>query len=220
MGSSRSADGVNRAVIWRGTEIVELDAVGESWASDINDSGVIVGNHKESEEDWQSARAFRWRDGELRELPGLGGGPTYVRRLNRAGDAAGSAADADGNEVPVVWRHHAAAPTRLAVPDGYLGGYGMAINDRGDVAGAVYAEFQLVAWGWDADGSNHPLAEIDLTGFSQANVLDNRGRAAGLSDFGGQPWRAGGPLAAGSERSLGVFERQRLQLRARHQWPG
>jgi len=81
----------------------------------------------------------------------------------------------------------------------------MAINDRGDVVGAAYSEFQLVAWGWDADGSNHALAELDLDGFSQANVVDHQRRTAGLSDFGGNPGAQAALWYRGAERSLGVF---------------
>jgi uncharacterized membrane protein len=81
----------------------------------------------------------------------------------------------------------------------------MAINDLGDVVGAAYTDDQLVAWGWGKNGGNHPLARIDLQGFSQANVLDNRGRAAGISDFGGNPGGQAALWRNGRLRSLGVF---------------
>jgi uncharacterized membrane protein len=127
-----------------------------------------------------------------------------VRRLNERGDATGSAEDARGREHPVVWRRGRAL-VKLAVPAGYLGGYGMGINDRGDVVGAVYKADQVLAWGWDKDGDSHPLAELDREGFSQANVLDNKGRAAGISDFGGNPGGQAALWRNGRERSLGTF---------------
>lgn len=204
VGSSRTAEGVNRAVIWGPGGIRDLGTrKGESEGDDINNRGIVVGNQSSREPD--IGRAFIWRRGVLRNLPTLpGGGGTFVRRLNERGDATGSATDRQGIEHPVVWlrgRHL----VKLPVPAGYLGAYGMAVNDRGDVVGGAFKPRKLVAWGWDKDGSNHPLAEIDLHGFSQANVLDNRGRAAGISDFGGNPGAQASLWQDGRERSLGVF---------------
>jgi len=205
VGSAEDTDQVSHAVLWDRGLMIDLGVEGDAWAADINNRGEIVGNSKESE-DFTTARAFRWRDGVATEMSGLEPDrPTFVRRVNERGVAVGSAADADYNEIPVMWPANGGLPVRLAMPDGYIGAYGMAINDRGDVVGAVYSEFNLVAWGWDADGSNHPLAELDLNGFSQANVLDNQRRAAGISDFGGNPGAQAALWHRGVERSLGVF---------------
>ncbi len=205
VGSARDAEGVVRAVLWDGGRVQDLGVEGDAWAADINNRGDVVGNSKESE-DGTTARAFRWRDGVATELPGLmPDGPTFVRRLNERGISVGSAGDAAGTETPVMWPASGGGPVTLAIPEGYIGGYGMAINDRGDVVGAAYSEFQLVAWAWDADGSNHALAERDLGGFSQANVVDNQRRAAGLSDFGGNPGAQATLWHRGGSRSLGVF---------------
>jgi uncharacterized membrane protein len=195
---------VQRAVVWHGGHIRDLGTTGESEGYDINNSGVIVGLHKGSN-NWETVRAFIRRHGVVRDLPGLpGGGPTFVRRLNERGDATGSATDARGREHPVVWRRGRAL-VKLDLPAGYLGGYGMGINDRGDVVGAVYTADQLIAWGWDKHGNSHPLAELDRQGFSQANVLDNKGRAAGISDFGGNPYGHAVLWRNGRARSLGTF---------------
>jgi uncharacterized membrane protein len=204
VGSSRTAEGVNRAVLWDDGKIADLGVEGDAWASDVNNSGVIVGNGKESE-DFTTGRAFIWRRGVATELSGLApDSPTFVRRLNNRGDATGSAVDGEGTERAMVWQA-GRAPMALAMPRGYLGAYGMAINDRGDVVGGAYKEDQLIAWGWDSDGGNHPLAELDRQGFSQANVLDNQGRAAGLSDFGGNPGAQAALWRDGDERNLGTF---------------
>jgi uncharacterized membrane protein len=205
VGRATDADEVSRAVLWRHGRIVDLGVEGDAWAADINNRGDVVGNSKESD-DWTTARAFRWSKGVATELPGLApDAPTFVRRLNQRGVAVGSASNAEFVEIPVMWPADGGNPIPLPIPDGFDGGYAMGINDRGDVVGAVYAEFSLVAWGWDADGTNHVLAELDLDGFSQANVLDNKGRAAGLSDFGGNPGGFAALWHRGHTRSLGVF---------------
>jgi uncharacterized membrane protein len=204
VGSASTPAEAARAVLWERGRIRDLGAVADAWASDINNSGVIVGNHKLSD-DRKSGRAFIRRHGVLRELPGFpGGGRTFVRRLNDRGDATGSATDAAGTEHPVVWRR-GGAPIALPLPAGFVGGFGMGINDRGDVVGAAYTADQLIAWGWDKDGDSGPLAELDRLGWSQANVLDNRGRAAGISDFGGKPGAQAALWRNGRVRSLGTF---------------
>ena len=202
VGTSRKPNEVHKAVIWGRHGIRDLGTIGEAEGDDINNRGVVVGNHKLTQD---SGAAFIWRHGVLRDLPELPGGQgTFVRRLNERGDAAGAAVDRHGVEHAVVWRRGRHL-VKLPIPGGFLGAYAMGINDRGDVVGGVYNENQLIAWGWDRRGGNHVLARIDLDGFSQPNVLDNRGRAAGISDFGGNPGGQAALWHNGHERSLGVF---------------
>jgi uncharacterized membrane protein len=202
VGTARDMDEVHKAVIWKDGKIQDLGTVGEAEGFDVNNNGTVGGNHKLSE---TSGVAFIWRQGVLRDLASpFATGLRWMRRLNDRGDVAGSALDTEGVEHPVVWPG-GDDPVVLPIPEGYLGAYLMAINDRGDMVGGAYTEDMLVAWGWDKHGNNHQLADIDLDGFSQANVLDNQGRAAGISDFGGNPGGQAALWYRGTERSLGVF---------------
>lgn len=203
IGTARNAAEVNKAVIWDHGKIRSLGTTGESEGFDLNSNGVAVGNHHL---DTDEPRAYIWRDGIPRDLPRLPGGgvSTFVRRINEQGHATGSAPDHQGRERAVIWPS-GGTPIALPLPAGYVGAFGMAINAAGNVVGGAYNEQQLVAWGWDSGGRSHPLARLDLGGFSQANVLDNAGRAAGLSDFGGAPGGKAALWQGGGIRSLGTF---------------
>lgn len=203
VGGARTAADRERAVRWVHGTIADLGAGSEAWAADVNESGVIVGNMRESGEPGTSERAFVWRSGRLRVLPGLGGA-TFVRRINDADVATGSAYAGDGSERPVVWKR--GVLHRLSMPTGYDGAAGLGINDVGDVVGLAYTQERAQAWLWRASGAGRPLDR--LGGFSQANVLTDTGSAFGISDFGGRP---GGEATMwphpGTVRGLGHLRR-------------
>ncbi len=174
---------------------------GEGGAADVNEQGVVIGTFAEDEESG-AGRAFVWRGGEARRLPGLGGDSEFVRRINEHNQIVGAATDRRGREHPVVWR--GGRPHDLGIPAGFEGAYAMGINDRGDIVGAAYSETGQRAWAWSVEGASHPLDR--LGNFAQVNVNDNAGRAMGISDFGGNPG-AYAALWSGSREveSLGVF---------------
>ncbi len=203
VGGALNSDEVSRAVWWRHGRIHNIGVRGGAWAADVNEHGTIVGNFAidEDTED-ASGHAFIWRRGHVDRLPGIGGDTEFVRRINEHGVAVGSAQDPDGREQPVEWRNNRVH--ELGVPGRFDAGYAMGINDHGDVVGAVYSRTEFRAWKWNRDGDSDPLDRLGT--FAQPNVIDNAGRAAGISDFGGNPG-AYAALWPGGRRvqPLGVF---------------
>ena len=190
VGSAQDSHGENRAVLWHDGVIRDLGE-SEAWAADITDAGVVVGNSDVN-------GAFDWSHGVARPLP-LPAWATgsYVRRINQHDDAVGAVGSADGSSFPIEWRR-LTRPRLLPVPAGFDGGEALGINDAGDIVGDVSSADGVVAWEWDHDGTSRPLPPEYPNGFSEANVVNDRGWAAGGLDFGGQiglwaaVWRKGG----------------------------
>jgi probable HAF family extracellular repeat protein len=127
----------------------------------VNDAGVAVVNAGVLG-DTARLRTWVWRNGQATLLPTLpGGGGTAGRRINDRGDVVGNAIAADGHTHPVLWRH--GTITDLGLPAGMSDGFAFGVNAEGEVSGSV-------------------LTSPDDVGHGQANVVDDRGRAAGRSD--------------------------------------
>jgi hypothetical protein len=215
VGDSDGADGYDHAVAWVGRHIVDLDVPQGSWAADISRSGAIVINGLTDAPASVPSRAYVWWHGAAHQLAlpsgADAGWSSYVRRVNDTDTAAGSITDDAGVERAAIWPH-LGQPVLLPTPSGWTGAYLQGMNDRGDAVGGVYTDEQQVAWEWPAHGgTGHPLAQIDLTGFSQANVVDDAGNVAGISDDGGQPgsfaaiWRGGSLRYAARYASGGYY---------------
>lgn len=183
VGAADSADGTRRAVRWVDGRVEDLGTPGPlgSEALDVNTRGTIVGAYglQGSEAELRTQRAFAWSRGRLSTLPGLpGGSGTYARRVNDHGVVAGIAIGGDDREHAVLWRGGRIHP--LPVPNGYEGSYALGINDRGDVVGGAYDEDSGDAVRW----SRGRFTVLDTLGgpSAGANVIDGRGRAAGIAD--------------------------------------
>ena len=68
-------------------------------ANAVNNNGVVAGAS------WSSghAQAVTWTDGQLVNLPGLGGSASYASSINSFGQVAGSASLSNGTAHAVVW---------------------------------------------------------------------------------------------------------------------
>ncbi len=193
VGSADNPNGEGRPVLWHDGTILDLGEP-DGWAADVTNAGVVVGN---TDVDGSNPRAFAWARGTARDLPiPAWADGSFVRRINARDDAAGALYSANGVSVPTVWQRLTHVRV-LPMPDGFTNGEGLGINGAGDVVGDVWNENADVAWEWRPDGSNGALQPEYAEGFSQANVVNDRGWAAGGLDFGGQlglwaaVWRRG-----------------------------
>jgi probable HAF family extracellular repeat protein len=177
VGSAQNAHGKDRAVLWHDGAMIDLGEPG-AWAGDITNAGVVVGNSRNG--------AFTWYRGTARLLPiPAWANGSYVRRINQHDDAVGVLISPDGTGFPTEWQHLRHIRL-LPVPSGFNGGEGLGINDAGDVVGDVSNDSGQVAWEWGHDGTSHALPPVYGQGLSQANVVNDRGWAAGGLDFGGR----------------------------------
>jgi hypothetical protein len=200
VGGADSSDGTEHAVIWHGSQIHDL-GIPNSEADDINNAGVVVG-------DSDSLGAFFWRGGQATSLPIPNGWlGASVRRINQHNDAAGQAWLADGHSHAVVW-HNLSRVQVLPTPTGFDDAFAMGINDAGAVVGFTinWSDFQFLAWEWPAgSGAGFPLADTNPAGFSEANVINNRGWVGETTDYGGQFGAWASVYRDGAPAKLGQF---------------
>jgi hypothetical protein len=189
VGEADSASGERRAVLFRpdGTivDLGEPNAV----ASDMNSGGIVVGDAnvltpQQFSFAWYHGRAVRLRLSRWATT-------SHVRRVNGWGDAAGSVFDRQGHSHPAVWIRLSFVHV-LPIPRGYTDAEVLGINDRGEMVGDASAPsnnpdgFEQDAWWWREDGSNGALRPDYRGGGEQANVVNERGWAAGGLDYGGK----------------------------------
>jgi hypothetical protein len=166
---------VQHAGLWR--DGVPHDTGIEGFVADISPRGDVLVTSR-------IAATILKADGTRVKLRGLGGSFAIARRLDVASDAAGSAEAAHGIEHPVVWRAPEYKPFVLRIPKGYDQAFLQGVNNRGDTAGAAYTNGDdgiQTAFRWH---HRRPEALPDGLG-GQANVIDDRGVAAGVGVEGG-----------------------------------
>ena len=200
VGSAENAEGVPTPVLWRGTAIHTLGEA-DGFAGDVTNAGVVVGV---ANMDMPSSTGFWWYRGTAHALPmpswAIG---SSARRINQHNDAVGTLTAADGSGVPVEWIHLRTVRV-LPMPAGFSG-EALGINDAGDIVGDIGNDSTQIAWEWGHDGSSHALRPEYPVGFSQANLIDDRGVAAGGLDFGGQLGLWAATWSHGSVSKLGEF---------------
>lgn len=130
VGFSEDSAFVRRPFLWRDGRLLELDVFPgtHAVARVINDRGQIAGDG--------SGRAFLWEDGSATVLGSLGGGVTEVTAINARGEVVGAGLTAGGEQHAFVWSDGRLTDLGLGLPGGE-GSKAIAINDRGDVLGAV-----------------------------------------------------------------------------------
>jgi probable HAF family extracellular repeat protein len=156
-----------------------------SAAVGINDHGVIVGNSADAIHN----KVFVYRNGLFKHIPVPPGGVNvYAGGLNERGDITGTV------QLPTDHRHAFAWHDGAAVDLGTLGNAyngesaGIAINDRGQIAGwssgnGFRSHAILVTDGQMQDLGTIPKDDPYAT--SVATGIDQRGWVVGVSDDGG-----------------------------------
>jgi probable HAF family extracellular repeat protein len=190
-----------QAFEWHDGTITELAGLGgNSFASQINDSGLIDGAAATSS---GQSYAVLWRDGKLTELPGLGGTYSGPIAMNEAGQVAGYSATASGNEDAVLW-------TNGEITD--LGpGQVIALNDRGQVLVQVSpVSGPAYVFLWDHG------KKTELPAGATANDLNDEGQVvgnytpAGATTQDGFVWQGGALTDLGAENPVAINDRGQI----------
>jgi len=182
--------GLFRAFIWTAANGMLLIPSSIGMASDINNSGQVVGT--------SGASAFRWTATGGLESLGIPAQYTGANAINSIGEVAGSAGIEACNTGPVIW-NAAGQPQRLNI-DAFLAtlppykfvcsGKALGINDSGDAVGSVFVEFisgerGVFAFKWSAqNNSAQAIGELPrtTTPFSEAYGLNHAGQVVGASN--------------------------------------
>ncbi|WP_155368630.1 hypothetical protein [Catellatospora vulcania] len=159
VGGSTLPDGSMRAFLWRpGLGMINLGSLGgESVATDVNDSGVVVGYYVLSGE----LRGFRWVNGVLSDLNTPDGSGFVAQGVNKNGKIAGTHVS-----QPATWKNG------ITVLSGIVG-EGTAVNDGGDVS-FDSSQSPAVVGVWRANGTvltlNPPPNTVDAatTGINES----------------------------------------------------
>ena len=155
-----SVSGARRAALWSdgvGTSLGTLPGFSSSWATAINDVGDVVGyvyNGSLSHGGGvlfgyptsSTARAFLWRDGAMREVPGIDGAVwTVANSINRDGHVVGyslTGMDQLRNRVAFITKDGAVQNLNRVLGDSSC--LAVDINDAGQIAaGCGYRAFRL-----------------------------------------------------------------------------
>jgi len=173
------------AALWDGASVVRLGVADPSdtysYPTGLNERGDVVGT---SGSFGGPTRAFVWRGGVMRALPGLTGN-AGASDINDAGQVSGYAWDGTATQRAVVW-----TADGTLTPLGTLGGHSLAaaINSRGDVVGYSYApspggSMRAVRW---LRGQAPVPVDLDGVVLALAADINDRGRVVGnLAPSGG-----------------------------------
>jgi hypothetical protein len=155
-------------VLWRDGAMIDLTPPGgrTGGARDINDAGQVIVN--------SDAGAFVWNRGRMTKLPVWRGGGAQAWDINNVGDVVGEI-----DNTPVLWR--GGKIIRLGLT-GWTG-RAAAVNDRGDVAGALLLSGdgfwmrRAFLWRQGRTYYSRPIEGDEVTMLIVG--MDGRGRIAG-----------------------------------------
>lgn len=165
--------------------LVDLGLLGgrHSYATRLNDSGVVVGYIEAGTEQSVEFKAFRWENGTGTLLGTLGGRHSVPHGINSAGQIVGSSSTATGNDG-FLWQNGTISPLNLGGSAAAL-----AINDNGNIAGiatignASHAVFRN-------NVETRDLGVLPGDSFSASQDLNNIDEVVGYSGASGKPLRA------------------------------
>jgi probable HAF family extracellular repeat protein len=205
---------VNRAVLWKGDQIIDLGTLGtgrESQAFYVNDGGQVVGQSSintipDPFSFWGAAiHPFIWQNGVMRDLGTLGGsvaGPTENCSVERNNLVTGLSLVKSGATHPFLWDNG------NMIDLGTLGGTmfddRQCVNNRGQVAGAstLRGDNVIHPFLWE----NGVMSDLGTLGGDNGRVrwINNAGEIVGNADLPGSQnhhaflWRNGKMIDLGT----------------------
>ncbi len=194
-GQAQSGAGAEAAVIASSTGGFTLAGApsGSSWATGINNGGVVVGSFVNPTD--HVAHAFSSVDGKGADLGTLGGGSTLLTGVNNGGEVVGTAATS-GGERALIGTTSGGFHTINPLGTGSFS-QGNAINDSGMVVGSsnltagglVTRAFLASQGGQAADlfqayGLTTQYNQLGYGQNSSATAINALGHVAGTVDFG------------------------------------
>ncbi len=176
--------------LWLDTPTTQLAGIWSTFGrpEGINDSGVMVGVIMSADvsNNIHEYHGAIWHDGQITELPTLGGNWSSAYDINNNGQIAMGARDAGGIQRAAIWEN--GVITQLA--DLGFGAGAKAINDKGVLVGWVFTALgDTHAAMWDHNGV-HDLGTLGGPNSWAADV-NNAGVAVGYSG-----WAIGGGAGA------------------------
>jgi probable HAF family extracellular repeat protein len=177
--------GRGRAILWEQGRLRSLGALPgreHSWAYDVNERGVVVGESYSVDERLEGeavkARAFLWRAGKLTDLGTLPGRPqSTARAINERGQVIGNAFTSGGASRAFLWQSGRRTDLGAA---GERESVAVAINDRGQVIGfRTLPSGEIRGFVWQNG------RRVDLRGLggreTRPSAINNRGEVVGTS---------------------------------------
>jgi probable HAF family extracellular repeat protein len=136
--SNLAGDESSRPFLWNGRKMINLGDLGGGFgfADYVNDRDDVAGASLASDGNFHG---FRWQDGQMIDLPPVGGAPwAFANSINNGNQVVGNETDAGGSEevMAVLWDgrrgydlNALVAPNQLDMTSAEY------INDRGDIVG-------------------------------------------------------------------------------------
>lgn len=160
-----------------------------SWASDVNDAGMVTGYTTGVSATGQcctAIQAFVWTAAEgMRALPRLAPSDNAFaqgRAINSAGQVAGIAYDAAGAAHAVVWKGVDQVPVSVVGPGTARATFARAssLNDAGQVVGVISDGLHSSAFRWSESGGVEILGHLG-GGDAEATSINTAGHVVGFS---------------------------------------
>ncbi len=196
-GYSHDADGIDRACLWIGDEIIGIPLPeGANPGSDmraygINDDNVVVGYYWNAETD--TAAPFYYQDGTTHSLrpallaTGIPALRSYADDVNNNGIICGDVTDASGEYNFYTYDLSTGEATILGRMFMYEGCHASALNDAGHVIGRGRSDFVTPIHALVHDGEFRIVD--DTVSVSQwASDINNAGRIIGHADTSDSKW--------------------------------